>query len=127
MPSNIQKLAEQLASLDTLRQAGITTKVSDVPGERRIYFRLPIGNVTAYFEFEEILPYDPSGAAGSVSDLCKDNAIQVFADAQRLTRPQAKRIGTELYTYLYFVFYDAAREGKITSPVMAGTSSRRRC
>ena len=92
-----------------------------MPGERRIYFGLPYEHTTAFFEFAEILPYHPAGADGAVSDLCKGNGIQVFSDLAKLTRAQAKRINREVYTYLYFIFYDAAKAGKISSKVMAGT------
>jgi len=121
MISNIEKLAEELAALDSLRQAGITTELSKVPGEGRIYFGLPYEHTTAFFEFAEILPYHPDGADGAVSDLCKGNGIQVFSDLAKLTRAQAKGINREVYTYLYFIFYDAANAGKISSKVMAGT------
>jgi hypothetical protein len=121
MISNIEKLAEELAALDSLRQAGITTELSKVPGEGRIYFGLPYEHTTAFFEFAEILPYDPNGAAGAVSDLCAGCAIQVFSDIDKLTRKEAGSIGSKLYTYLYFIFYEAANAGKISSKVMAGT------
>jgi hypothetical protein len=121
MPTNIEKLAEELAALDSLRQAGVTTELSKVPGEHRIYFGLPYEHTTAFFEFSEVLPYHPDGADGAVSDLCKGNAIQVFSDLAKLTAAQAKRINREIYTYLYFMFYDAANAGQISSKVMAGT------
>jgi len=114
-------LGEELAALESLRQAGITTELSKVPGERRIYFGLPYEHTTAYFEFIEVLPYHPEGVDGAVTDLCKGNAIQVFSDLGKLTGPEAKRINREVYTYLYFIFYDAANAGKISSKVMAGT------
>ena len=119
MPTNIEKLTEQLASLDSLAAAGITTRMS--LDDQRIYFRLPYEHTTAYFQFAEVLPYSPDGAAGTVSDLCADNAIQVFSDVDKLTKAQAKRISRQIYTYLYFIFYDAANAGKISSNVMAGT------
>jgi hypothetical protein len=119
MPTNIEKLAEQLAALDSLRAAGISMKVAH--GERRIYFNLPYGHTFSYFEFDEIMPYDPSGAPGTTSDLCKDQDFQVFTDINLIPRNQAKRFNRELYTYLYFIFYDAAREGKLASPAMAAT------
>jgi hypothetical protein len=121
VPTNIEKLDEQLSTLDSLRAAGIRFEISKVPGDPRIYFKLPFGHTAAYLEFAEILPYDPNGAPGTVTDLCEGNSIQVFADIRRLTRTQAKRIGPELYRYLYFILYDAACEGKITSKVMATT------
>jgi hypothetical protein len=121
MPSNIEKLAEQLATLNTLAQSGITTEVSTVPGEARIYLGLPYEHTTAFFEFAEVLPYDPEGANGAVSDLCAGGAIQVFSDIDKLTRDEANGIGPKVYTYLYFIFYEAAKDGKISSNVMAGT------
>ena len=119
--TNIEKLAEELAALDSLRQAGITTELSKVPGEGRIYFGLPYEHTTAFFEFAEILPYHPDGAAGAVSDLCAGGAIQVFSDIDKLTRDEANSIGPKLYTYLYFIFYEAVKAGKISSEVMTGT------
>jgi len=119
MPTNIEKLAEQLASLDSLAAAGITTRMS--LDDQRIYFGLPYEHTTAYFQFSEVLPYSPDGVAGTVSDLCAGNAIQVFSNLEKLTKAQAKRINRQIYTYLYFIFYDAANAGKISSKVMAGT------
>jgi hypothetical protein len=121
MPGNIEKLAEELAALDSLRQAGITTELSKVPGEGRIYFGLPYEHTTAFFEFAEVLPYDPDGAEGAVSDLCAGGAIRVFSDIGKLTRDEGNSIGPKLYTYLYFIFYEAAKAGKISSRIMAGT------
>jgi hypothetical protein len=121
MISNIEKLAEELAALDSLRQAGITTELSKVRGEHRIYFGLPYEHTTAFFEFAVVLPYHPDGADGAVSDLCAGGAIQVFSDIDKLTRDKANSIGPKLYTYLYFMFYEAAKAGKISSKVMADT------
>jgi hypothetical protein len=121
MSTNIEKLAEELAALDSLRQAGITTELSKVPGEHRIYFGLPYEHTTAYFEFPEVRPYHRDAADGAVTDLCAGGAIQVFSNIDILTRAEATSLGPKLYTYLFFIFYDAAMAGKITSKVMAGT------
>jgi hypothetical protein len=117
MQTNIEKLAEELSALESLRSAGITIRVS-VP-DRRVHLNLPFGHTLAYFEFDEILPFDPNGAPGTVSDLCKNNQIHVLTDMDFLSRKQAKAVGPRVYAYLSYLIHQAAQEGKITSPEMA--------
>ena len=117
MQTNIEKLAEELSALESLRSAGITIRVA--AADRRIHLNLPFGHTLAYFEFDEILPFDPNGAPGTVSDLCKDQQIHVLTDMEFLTRKQAKAIGPRVYAYLSYLIHQAAQEGKITSSEMA--------
>jgi hypothetical protein len=117
MQTNIEKLAEELSALDSLRSAGITIRVS-IP-DRRIHLNLPFGHTAAFFEFDEILPFDPKGAPGTVSDLCKNNEIHVLTDMDMLTRKQAQTIGPRVFAYLSYLIHQDAKAGKLTSPEMA--------
>src|SRR5262249_8317475 len=71
MPTNIEKLAEELNALiryDPMMLECDEAVISQTPGESCLSLQSFIENATVRFDFDEILPYDPSGLPGTTSD-----------------------------------------------------------
>jgi hypothetical protein len=72
MPSNIEKLAEQINALtdyDPMALECTEATISQVPGERRIYLQSFMETAVFQIDFDQVLPYDPDGAEGTTSDV----------------------------------------------------------
>jgi len=89
-PAILKKLAEELAALDSLAKAGITTELSKVPGEeRRIKFNnLPYDHTTAYFEFEEVLPITRTAATARSATFARGTRSRSFQTSKSLLGPK---------------------------------------
>jgi len=120
-PTNIVKLCEEINAMQEEDPQFFLGRISTEPGEQRLYLDFLMEPViTGYIDFEKIMPYDPSGAAGTTDDVYAGASLHItvndgyWADAAecedyRRTKP----------LYVYFDLNDAARAGKISSKILA--------
>jgi hypothetical protein len=121
MPTNIEKLCEEINAMIEEDPQFFTAAISDRPGEQRLYLDFlmePI--VTGYIDFENILPYDPSGAAGSTDDVYAGASLHVTVHRYEGQPDGEYDRYSKIYPLcVYFDMSDAARAGKINSKILA--------
>jgi hypothetical protein len=121
MPTNIEKLCEEINAMVEEDPQFFTAAISDQPGEQRLYLDFlmePI--VTGYIDFEKIIPYDPSGAPGTTDDVYTGATLHVTITDHKDAPPgEADRLRGIYPLCVYFDLNDAARAGKISSKILA--------
>ena len=121
MPTNIEKLCEEINAMVEEDPQFFTAAISDRPGEQRLYLDFlmePI--VTGYIDFEKVLPYDASGAPGTTDDVYAGATLHVTVHDHKDAMPgEANRLRGIYPLCVYFDLNDAARAGKISSKILA--------
>lgn len=121
MPSNIEKLCEEINALAEEDPQSFQCAISTKPGEQRIYLDFcmePI--VTGYIDFEKITPYDPTGAPGTTDDVYAGASLHVtIHDHEGASPGECDRLRGIYPLNIYFDMNDAARAGKISSKILA--------
>jgi hypothetical protein len=72
MLTNLEKLAEELNALmdyDPMAMECTEAVISQVQGEQRIYLQSVDERAVFIIDFDQVLPYDPTGAPGTTSDV----------------------------------------------------------
>jgi hypothetical protein len=129
MPSNIEKLAAELSALtdyDPLALECTEAKISEVPGEHRIYLYSFDQDAVFQIDFDEVLPYDPSGVAGTTNDVFAGARISLtytpaIGDNRYPDRASADKWAAGYLKMVRFSLRDAAKTGRITSKILANT------
>ena len=129
MPTNIEKLAEELNALtdyDPMALECTEAIISQVPGERRIYLNSFDEDCVFIIDFDHVLPYDPAGAPGTTSDVFASAHIYLRqqyheGDGQYRSKAEADKFAAGYLQMVRFSLYDAAREGRISSKTLAET------
>lgn len=121
MPTNIEKLCEEINAMVEEDPQFFTAAISDQPGEQRLYLDFlmePI--VTGHIDFEKILPYDPSGAPGTTDDVYAGASLHVTVHHYEGQPAGEYDHYSGIYPLcVYFEMSDAARAGKISSKILA--------
>jgi hypothetical protein len=129
MPSNIEKLAAELNALtdyDPLALECTDAKISEVPGEHRIYLYSFDQDAVFQIDFDEVLPYDPSGGAGTTNDVFAGARISLtytppIGNITYPDRASADKWAAGYLKMVRFSLRDAAKTGRITSKILANT------
>ena len=127
MTTNIEKLAEQLNALtdyDPMALECTEATISKVPGERRIYLQSFMEGAVFHIDFDQVLPYDPDGAAGTTSDVFAGARISLSmipSDDSSMSEAEAKKFADGYLKMVRFSLSDAAKEGRISSKTLAET------
>ena len=127
MATNIEKLAEQLNALtdyDPMALECTEATISKVPGERRIYLQSFMEGAVFHIDFDQVLPYDPDGAAGTTSDVFAGARISLSmipSDDSSMSEAEAKKFADGYLKMVRFSLSDAAKEGRISSKTLAET------
>ena len=126
MPSNIEKLAEELNALmdyDPMALECTDAKISQVPGERRIFLQSFLETAVFQIDFDQVMPYDPDGAEGTTSDVFAGARISLTVehadDALHPTKADADKFAKGYLKMVRFSLSDAAKEGRISSKTLA--------
>jgi hypothetical protein len=124
MPTNIEKLAEELnALMDYDPMALECADAIASPTERRIYLRsFMIERVIFHIDFDQVLPYDPSAAAGTTNDVFAgaNISLHVAADGETFKdQKDADEFAKGFLKAVRFALNEAAREGRISSKTLA--------
>jgi hypothetical protein len=121
MPTNIEKLCEEINAMVEEDPQFFTAAISDRPGEQRLYLDFlmePI--VTGHIDFEKLIPYDPSGAPGTNDDVYAGATLHVTVHRYDGQRPGEYEHYSQIYPLsVYFDLNDAAKAGKISSKILA--------
>ena len=133
MPLNIEKLEEELNALtdyDPMALECTEAKISEVPGEHRIYLYSFDQDAVFQIDFDEVLPYDPSGAAGTTNDVFAGARISLtytpaVGDIRYPDRATADKWAAGYLKMVRFSLRDAAKAGRITSKILANTKFTR--
>ncbi len=129
MPSNIEKLAEELNALtdyDPMALECTDAAISKTPGERRIYLTSFDEDCVFIIDFDQILPYDPAGAPGTTNDVFAGAQISLhiqYGDGNELypDKAAADKFAEGYLKMVRFGLADAAKEGRISSKTLAET------
>ena len=124
MPSNIEKLAEQLNALmdyDPMALECTGATISQVPGESRIYLQSFMETAVFHIDFDQVMPYDPDGAEGTTSDVFAGARISlsVTPSEEGMNEADAKKFAKGYLKMVRFSLSDAAKEGRISSKTLA--------
>jgi hypothetical protein len=125
MPSNIEKLAEELNALtdyDPMALECTEATISQVPGERRIYLQSFLETAVFQIDFDEVLPYDAHGAEGTTSDVFAGARISLTVEpdgALHANKAAADKFAKGYLKMVRFSLSDAAKEGRISSKTLA--------
>jgi hypothetical protein len=126
MATNIEKLTEQLNALmdyDPMALECTDAKISQVPGERRIYLQSTLESAVFHIDFDQVMPYDPDGAEGTTSDVFAGAQISLTVehsdDALHTTKADADKFAKGYLKMVRFSLSDAAKEGRISSKTLA--------
>jgi len=127
MPSNIEKLAEELSAIvaphpNPLDCTGV--KISRLGGKHRIVMDHFIGPSFKFtFDFERVLPFDPAGGKGKTNDVFADARISLSSrHGAPPDNPTKKEVDTYCALYLrlvHAVLHEEARAGRISSKTLA--------
>lgn len=121
MPTNIEKLCEEINAMVEEDPQFFTAAISDKPGEQRLYLDFlmePI--VTGYIDFENILPYDQNCAPGTTDDVFAGATLHVTVHHYEGQPAGEYDHYSGIYPLcVYFEMSDAARAGKISSKILA--------
>jgi hypothetical protein len=121
MPTNVEKLCEEINAMIEEDPQFFTAAISDQPGEQRLYLDFlmePV--VTGYIEFDKVLSYDASGAPGTTDDVYTGATLHVtVADHPEAFPEEVERLRGIYPLCVYFDLNDAARAGKISSKILA--------
>ena len=121
MTTNIEKLCEEINAMIEEDPQFFTAAILDEQGGRRLNldFLMP-DLVTAYIDFEKILPYDPDGAPGTTADVYTGASLHVTIHDNEDASPEEWLRLRRIYPLsVYFDLNDAARAGKISSKILA--------
>jgi hypothetical protein len=126
MPTNIEKLAEELNALtdyDPMALECLDATVS--PTEKRVYLPsfMP-DNAVFHIDFDQVLPYDLSAAPGTTNDVYEGARISLHVTPDGyLFKDQggADKFAKGYLRAVRFALYEAANEGRISSKTLAET------
>ncbi len=129
MQTNIEKLGAELNALtdyDPMALECTEAKISEVPGEHRIYLYSFDQDAVFQIDFDEVLPCDPSGAAGTTNDVFAGARISLsytpaVGDTRYPDRASADKWAAGYLEMVRFSLRDAAKAGRITSKILANT------
>lgn len=127
MPTNIEKLAQELNALtdyDPMALECTQAVISEVPGERRIYLHSFMQEAVFHIDFDEVLPFDPSGAPGTTNDVFAGAQISLSIEHDGEQFPDqaaADKFAAGYLKMVRFSLFDAAKAGRITSKTLAET------
>ena len=121
MPTNIEKLCEEINAMIEEDPQFFTAAISEASGGKRLdldFLMAPV--VTGYIDFKKIVPYDPSGSSGTTDDVYTGATLHVTVADDPETRPEEVERLRGIYPLcVYFDLNDAARAGKISSKILA--------
>jgi|SRR5579871_4566795 len=132
MPTNIEKLAEELNALtdyDPMALECTEATISQMPGERCIYLQSFMEAAVFRIAFDEILPYDPSGAPGTTNDVFAGARISLniahgVGDPLLPSREEAEKFAPGYLEMVRFALHRAAKAGRISSKILADSFSK---
>jgi hypothetical protein len=128
MPSNIEKLAEELNALadyDPMALECLDATVSLT--EKRIYLpSFTPDSAVFHIDFDQVLPYDPSGAPETTSDVFAGARISLNVTLNGSIRfkdqEDADAFAKGYLKMVRFSLWEAAKEGRISSKTLAETN-----
>jgi hypothetical protein len=128
MPTNIEKLAQELNALtdyDPMALECTDATISEVPGERRIYLQSFMETAVFHIDFDEIIPYDPSGAPGTTSDVFAGARISLdVIPCDGMDKAACEKFAPGYLHMVRFSLHRAAKARRISSKILAGMFSK---
>jgi len=128
MPTNIEKLAEELNALtdyDPMALECTEATISQVPSERRIYLQSFMENAVFHIDFDKVLPYDSSGAPGTTSDVFAGARISLhLTPGDGMDKAACEKFAPGYLHMVRFSLHRAAKARRISSKILAGMFSK---
>jgi hypothetical protein len=126
MLTNLEKLAEELNALmdyDPMAMECTEAVISQVQGEQRIYLQSVDERAVFIIDFDQVLPYDPTGAPGTTSDVFAGAHISLNVEhgGEYPDKAEADKFAEGYLKMVRFSLADAAKEGRISSKTLAET------
>ena len=126
MPTNIEKLAEELNALmdyDPMALECSEATISQVPGERRIFLQSFDERAVFIIDFDRVYPYDSAGTPGTTSDVFAGAHISLNVEhgGEYPDKAEADKFAAGYLKMVRFALTDAAKEGRISSKTLAET------
>ncbi|HXY78305.1 MAG TPA: hypothetical protein VEH47_05785 [Candidatus Acidoferrales bacterium] len=124
MPTNVEKLAAELNALteyDPMALECTAATISQVPGEHRIYLQSFMENAVFHIDFDKVLPYDPSGAPGTTSDVFAGAHISLHVTpGDGMDKAACEKFAPGYLHMVRFSLHRAAKARRISSKILAG-------
>ncbi len=125
LTTNIEKLAEELNAIiakDERTLECTQALVSPLPGEKRIIMLCWLETILFNIKFDQVLPYDSSGARGSTNDVFAGAKISIdvnYGGGLHPTKASADKFCAHYLKLCAFALRDAAKAGMISSETLA--------